>query len=126
VAASKFTYLTGILILAGALFFYWKFNPQEWDFFPKCPFYHLTGYQCSGCGSQRAIHSLLHLNFPEAFRQNPLVPLALPYLALGFYFDQKKEYSPKALSWRNKLFGATAIKLIFIVVIVFTFLRNLI
>ena len=38
--------------------------------FPKCLFFSLTGLQCPGCGSQRALHSLLHLDLVAALRYN--------------------------------------------------------
>src|SRR5437762_10353071 len=48
-------------IAAGAVFLFF-FNPaapaNQW--FPKCPFLLLTGYQCPGCGSTRACYQLLH------------------------------------------------------------------
>ena len=71
-----------ILMVIVALFaaIYFLYDPSSGDiFFPKCPFFMLTGYQCPGCGSQRAIHSLLHGNVAEAIRYNALV---VPALAL--------------------------------------------
>ncbi|MDE7125963.1 MAG: DUF2752 domain-containing protein [Muribaculaceae bacterium] len=50
---------------------------------PRCVFKAITGYDCPGCGSQRAFHALLHGNVYEAFVLNPavfaLVPLAVLY-----------------------------------------------
>ena len=50
--------------------------------FPRCPFKMLTGLSCPGCGTQRAIHQLLHLNFAEALKYNASLALLLPVLAL--------------------------------------------
>lgn len=47
---------TGILIL------FYMLDPAENVIFPRCPFHVVTGYYCPGCGSQRAVHSLLHLD----------------------------------------------------------------
>jgi len=37
-----------------------RFSPQEYSFYPRCPFYALTGHYCPGCGATRAIAELLH------------------------------------------------------------------
>lgn len=68
---------------------YYRFNPAETGFFPVCYFRKFTGLYCAGCGSQRALHQLLHGNFREAFHNNALLVLALPYLALGFVLDMR-------------------------------------
>lgn len=68
-----------VFILGGLLFF---INPEQFWFVPKCPFYWLTGWECPGCGSQRAIHQLLHLNFKAAFYYNPFLVISLPYVVL--------------------------------------------
>ena len=66
----------GILLAAYALF------DPSYGYFPKCPFLMLTGWQCPGCGSQRAIHSLLHADISSAWGYNALFVLSLPLLAL--------------------------------------------
>ncbi|MBZ0327696.1 MAG: DUF2752 domain-containing protein [Altibacter sp.] len=45
-----------------------------------CPFKFVTGYNCPGCGSQRALHQLAHGNIQTAFFLNPLLILSLPLL----------------------------------------------
>jgi hypothetical protein len=63
------------------LFFY---NPAGNVWFPKCWFHELTGWECPACGSQRALHQLLHLNFGKAFSYNPFMIISVPYvIALG-------------------------------------------
>lgn len=43
----------------------------------------LTGYDCPGCGAQRALHALLHGDIAAAWGYNPalffLIPLAMVY-----------------------------------------------
>ena len=48
---------------------------------PPCPWYALTGLYCPGCGSTRALHSLVHADLAGALAMNPLLVLALPVLA---------------------------------------------
>ena len=69
------------LLLAGAIFLYYNFNPSLYSGkFPTCPSRALFNIYCPGCGSQRAIHHLLHLNFKQAFFYNPLMIVLLPLL----------------------------------------------
>jgi uncharacterized protein DUF2752 len=83
-----------VFIPGGLLFLYFLFNPTDHSFFLTCPLLAATGYYCPGCGSQRAIHQLLHGNIETAFWLNPLLMITLPILiyALGqkaynFIFD---------------------------------------
>ena len=77
--------LVTALVLGGvaAIVVYGLLDPAEHELFPKCPFLMLTGgLRCPGCGSQRAVHALLHLEFKEAFLYNPMVVISIPFLLL--------------------------------------------
>jgi hypothetical protein len=67
------------LLLAGAAYLF-VFEPGKSGFFPACPFRLLTGFTCPGCGTTRALHQILHGDFAAAFRLNPLLLLAIPFL----------------------------------------------
>ena len=54
------------------------FDPSDSPFYPVCQFHALTGLDCPGCGSLRALHELLHGNLAGAFRFNALLVLSLP------------------------------------------------
>lgn len=73
--------LSTIIILTG-ICIYFYFDPSDSALFPKCTFYTLTGWQCPGCGSQRAIHAMLHGDFATAFRFNAMMVVALPVVLL--------------------------------------------
>lgn len=75
------------VLLVAALYIFYTFDPEIQPLFPKCPFLLATGYECPGCGSQRAVHSLLHLKIVSAFRQNGFVVLTLPYIFFGVYLE---------------------------------------
>lgn len=68
-------------VLAGAVVVLYLFNPSAGGF-PACPFRSLTGLLCPGCGSQRAIHELLHGHIGAAFGYNALLVVSIPFLAL--------------------------------------------
>ncbi len=68
------------LLLAAAGVYLYLFEPGRTGFFPICPFRALTGLDCPGCGTTRALHQLLHGNVVAAFELNPLTILLLPVL----------------------------------------------
>jgi hypothetical protein len=66
--------------LAAALILY-LFDPTRVRIYPVCVFHRLTGLDCPGCGSLRALHQLLHGNLREAFHFNALLIVSLPVFA---------------------------------------------
>jgi Protein of unknown function (DUF2752) len=66
--------------VALVLFF---FDPLHAPIYPVCLFHRLTGLNCPGCGSLRALHELLHGHFAAALHFNPLLILSLPFLGWG-------------------------------------------
>ncbi|SJN50047.1 Sll0543 protein [Sphingobacterium sp. JB170] len=118
-------YLVGTGIATVLIAIYYKYNPAEYLFFPKCPVKELSALDCPGCGSQRAIHSLLHGDFRSAFEYNALLLPFMPYLALGFGFQLVKNPGRRQLFWRKVLYGEWAIKVVSVVVILYVIFRNL-
>lgn len=104
-----------------ALFVYFRFNPAESAFFPKCIFLQLTGFKCPGCGSQRAIHCLLHFDIPGAFRFNALLVMSIPLLVLMTFFSVFKQRFTK---WHNALSSLWLISIVFVATIAWWILRN--
>ena len=76
--------VSGIIIAATAIVvavaLYAAVDPSSSRLFPKCPFYVLTGLKCPGCGTQRAIHQLLHLNIGQAIHYNALMVASIPLM----------------------------------------------
>lgn len=56
-------------------------NPTDYAWTPKCTFRQLTGFDCPGCGFQRAAHAMLHGRWAEAWAYNRFLIYALPFLA---------------------------------------------
>ncbi|WP_428221987.1 DUF2752 domain-containing protein [Gaoshiqia sediminis] len=116
-----------ILVSLGFIaIFYWNFNPGTTSYFPSCPFKVLTGYDCAGCGSQRAIHYLLHFDIPAAYKANALFVIAMPYLLLGAILDLIRKPIGCMLKIRKFLFGTRAIFVVLAVVITYWILRNVV
>jgi len=49
-----------------------------------CPFHAVTGLDCPGCGSTRAVGALTRFDLGAAFDQNVLVPLATLFVAIAW------------------------------------------
>ncbi|MBP6311609.1 MAG: DUF2752 domain-containing protein [Flavobacteriales bacterium] len=60
----------------------------------SCPLNELTGLLCPGCGSQRALHALLHGEPFAAMHHNPLTSIGIP--ALGIQLVLNRAWSGKA------------------------------
>ncbi|MFA8300233.1 MAG: DUF2752 domain-containing protein [Hyphomicrobiales bacterium] len=45
----------------------------------------MTGFYCPGCGSQRAVHALLHFDFYGILRYNPLFYLGILVIMYSLY-----------------------------------------
>ncbi len=113
--------ITGVIVLFGV---YYSFNPQHYNFFPECPFYKITGYNCPGCGSQRAVHSLLHGELLKAVHFNLLLVISVPFLITHFTYKVISIIKNKDIKWPVVYYPATP-KVVFILVIAFWILRNL-
>ncbi len=74
----------GLLLLVSLMVIIYRFNPLEHGWYPPCVFHKFTGLYCPGCGSARAIHSLLHGNFMNAADHNFLMVLFTPYILFHF------------------------------------------
>jgi hypothetical protein len=79
-----FTGLAVCLVILAILSFVYAFNPQQSSLFPPCPSKTLTGLNCPGCGSTRALHHLLHGRVLDALGKNPLMVISIPFLILLF------------------------------------------
>ncbi|WP_367892758.1 DUF2752 domain-containing protein [Flavivirga aquimarina] len=104
-------------------YLYYHYNPSESWFFPKCPFYSLTGIYCPGCGSQRATHQLLQGHFFEGLKHNFLIIL----LALVMLYDALIKLFGIVFkrTYKNLLHKSKTTYTILIVVILFWILRNI-
>ncbi|MCI0744774.1 MAG: DUF2752 domain-containing protein [Verrucomicrobia subdivision 3 bacterium] len=101
--------------IAVALVLYF-FAPSEFGFYPRCMLYSWTGLACPGCGSLRALHSLLHGEVATAFRLNPLLLILMPVLGTCIIARRKLSLSDLSPFWVWLLLG---------VMLLFAVVRNL-
>ena len=84
-------------------------SPQEYSFYPRCPFFALTGHYCPGCGATRAAAELLHGNLSAALHFNAaftvLLPFVLTYFAMIYWtaLRQNRLAWPSVPSWSLQL-----------------------
>lgn len=81
-----------ICVFAASAIVYLALNDPETSPAPRCLFNAITGYDCPGCGSQRAIHALLQGRVADAWRYNAAmffaVPLAVMYVVAPRRWDK--------------------------------------
>jgi hypothetical protein len=92
----NFCVVVGLLSMAAAVVVLYFFDPETAGFYPVCALHQLTGWQCPGCGSLRAVHQLTHGNIAGAWRFNPLLVAFLP-LGLWLAFREAVRW---AFGWR--------------------------
>lgn len=94
-----------IIVLAAVIVFmvacYFSFDPTVEKFFPQCIFKAVTGYDCPGCGIQRAFHALLHGDVKAAFHYNAFLVVSVPLMCLYGYGELRREKHPRLYSFLN-------------------------
>ena len=73
-----FTVTAVVAVLAAIVYFF--YDPSSSRLFPRCLFLETTGIKCPGCGSQRAIHALLHGQVAAAWHYNAMLVTAIPVI----------------------------------------------
>ncbi len=81
----------------------------------------VTSYDCPGCGSQRAIHAILHGDFKTAWDLNALLFFLIPYIILVLLMEHT---SIIPIKYRKYLIGKWPILILLMSIIVFTIYRN--
>jgi len=116
--------ITGTVIatLLGGLAVVYRFSPSQYSFYPRCPIYLATHWLCPGCGSTRALHAFLHLDFPGAFHYNALFTLLFPLVCLwlGFICYRTMRYD----QFPNLAIPRSATACLIATVVLFTVVRN--
>ena len=109
-------------LAAGMALLFW-FDPNRFPFYPVCYFHRWTGWNCPGCGGLRGVHALLHGQVLAALRDNPLVMLAIPWVAIAGGRRIFRQVQGRALAWPG--IGPGKVAWILAGLLVFTILRNI-
>ena len=114
-----------VLVIAALLLFgfiYYALDPSASALFPKCAFHSLTGYKCPGCGSQRAVHALLHGHVAAAFGHNALLFIVVPWIALCLFAEGQRLRNPRLYARLN---APLLVWLLLALVLLWWLLRNI-
>jgi hypothetical protein len=112
-----------LFLIIGVAVVFFVLDPVKHSIFPNCMFHSLTGAYCPGCGSQRALHSLLHFDIAGVVSYNFLfLPAALLIL-----YHYTHPLLNKFFNWKlpNLFYLKSTPWIIFGVVILFWIFRNL-
>lgn len=83
---------------------YFSYDPSVSRLFPRCFFKVLTGYDCPGCGTQRALHALLHGDIVGAWHFNRALIVGIPLLAVYGYAELRRTTHVKLYTMLNSQF----------------------
>ena len=105
--------------IAGLCAVYSAINPENARWMPKCIFRSLTGLECAGCGSQRALHAILTGHPVAAIQYNfawlPGIPL-LVLCAVAEIFPSKFPTLRRLICSRNFCIAVLAFLLLWTIV----------
>ena len=111
----------GLVAAAVLLAGYYLLGPES-GVYPRCLFRQVTGLECPGCGSQRAIHALLHGRVAEAWSYNALLLVEIPLIGLLLAAQPLRSRYPRLHRVLNSL---TVILIVLATIIAWTIFRNL-
>lgn len=111
-----------VTAVAAAIVLYYKYDPAVVNFFPPCPSKLITGYDCPGCGTQRALHCFLHGDMAGVIHYNAMLVVGVPLVLTIFASNLLKRRYPKFHSLMNSNY---VIALAAIMTFFWTVYRNL-
>lgn len=112
-----------VLVGLSLIWLFFSYNPLETQWFPKCPLYTVTSFYCPGCGSQRALHAILHGDIVNAIGHNVLILLLFAIITYEGIVRLFNHYSIKPI--KNWLHSSKITFSILMVVLLFWVFRNI-
>ncbi len=127
-------------IVCGIALLYFFVDARYSGFFPRCPFFTLTGLYCPGCGSQRAVSSLLHGDIIKAFHYNVMLAASLPLVLYSafrttIYWIIKDLGEKRNMIWvrfftlnsipQKIFYSPVFVKAVLVIIVLFWILRNI-
>ncbi|MDE7402667.1 MAG: DUF2752 domain-containing protein [Muribaculaceae bacterium] len=120
--SARWRAVIAVVVLGTAGLLYYLYDPARSQLAPKCSFKLLTGWDCPGCGAQRMVHSLLHLDFASAWQANPFLLCMMPVLILlGFSALWRNRYPRMYATFNSPI----AIAAVGVAIVLWTVLRNI-
>ena len=110
----------GVLAAAG-LVFVGAIDPNTPGHFPTCPLLEFTGTYCVGCGTLRALHALVHLDFSGFIHMNPALAAVIPYVALSWASWLRRTITGRPRTW---LAPAWVIRAVLVLILAYWVIRN--
>jgi hypothetical protein len=110
-------------VFLGALLYFF-IDARYTTFFPQCPFHSLTGLYCPGCGSQRAISSLLHGDILQAISFNILLVISIPFISYSAAIHCINAFTKFQMQQRI-FYSPIFVKVVFVIVALFWVTRNI-
>ncbi|MDE6133961.1 MAG: DUF2752 domain-containing protein [Muribaculaceae bacterium] len=110
-----------ILVAVFVCLWYYRHDPSA-EPAPSCLFRTLTGFDCPGCGSQRALHALLHGRIAKAWSYNAFLFFAVPAAILYTVAQTWRHRMPRLY---NKLNSPLVISAFTLAIILWWVLRNI-
>lgn len=115
----RFLLIAAVLVALAAVLF--AFDPVNGPLpYPRCWIKLLTGYDCPGCGSARALHALLHGRLSEAWQFNPAIFFILPLIGATLAAEH-----PRCRRLRRLLLTPASAATLIALTLAWTLLRNL-
>jgi hypothetical protein len=120
VPSAKTAALLAATLTALAVLF--RFPPERYNFYPRCPIYTYLHLQCPGCGTTRALAALLHGDIGAALHYNPLTTILLPIVLfyLAYSYSRRDSRSDGLMTLRIPVVYS-----LFAIAAIFTVTRNL-
>ncbi len=115
--------IIGTAVSVAALLYFF-IDARHSHFFPACPFFMLTGLYCPGCGSQRAISSLLHGHLLEAVNYNAILVVSLPLILYSAFVTVANVFRTKPVV-QTLFYSPLFVRLFLVAVVLFGVLRNI-
>ena len=115
--------ILAIIGFLGVVYYFYNHNPaQAKQTYVVCMTKQLTGYDCPGCGGQRALHQVLHGNFLQAAKLNVAIYFFAPLLGYIFFSVVLK---PFGINLPDVDISSKGLWIVLLLLAIFTIVRNM-
>ena len=109
IKALKISIIKFVVVFSVLIIFYNIPKKYLGDTFPVCLYRLIFNRQCIGCGTTRAVWSILHLKINEAIEYNKLIIISFPLLVgCTLSWIHKNDKNPRQVSTNEVFFTIRA------------------